>query len=186
MSSEKLSPEKWVDRYADYLYNYTIVRVNDHEIAQDIISETFLAGLRSKDNFKGEATERTWLVAILKRKIIDYYRKINSTKGQAEVSVSQIQFSDGETIEWLEEQVGNLGEKNAQELLENDELGVAIEECLGKINEKQAALFRMKTIEEMDTETICKELDITPSNLWVIIHRARKALAECLETKWLK
>jgi RNA polymerase sigma factor (sigma-70 family) len=78
MASEKLYPNTWVARYADYLYNYTIVRVNDHEVAQDLISETFLAGLKSKDNFKGEASERTWLISILKRKIIDHYRKKNS------------------------------------------------------------------------------------------------------------
>ena len=65
---ELLNPDKWVDKYADYLYNYTIVRVNDHIVAQDLISETFLAGLKSKKNFKGEATERTWLISILKRR----------------------------------------------------------------------------------------------------------------------
>lgn len=186
MSAIKLVPEKWVDRYADYLYNYTIARINDHETAQDIVSETFLAGLRSKDNFKGEASERTWLVAILKRKIIDYYRKNNSTKGKAEINISRTKSPDGETIHWLEEQVEDELTKNAHELMENEELGLAIDNCLERLNEKQAEIFRMKTIEGMDTEFICKELNITPSNFWVIIHRARKAMAECLETKWLK
>lgn len=59
MEKEKLQPTLWVDRYGDYLYNYTIARVNDHETAQDLISETFLSALGSRDNFKGEATERT-------------------------------------------------------------------------------------------------------------------------------
>lgn len=185
MSTVKLSPEKWVDRYADYLYNYTIVRVNDHEMAQDLVSETFLAGLRSMANFKGAASERTWLVAILKRKIIDYYRKKNSFKGQAEISMTQTTNSEGTKIDWLEEQVEDTGTKNIEERLENIELRRAIEKCLESINEKQATIFRMKTMEEMDTEAICKEMDITPSNLWVLIHRARKAMAECLETKWL-
>ena len=58
MSSKKLFPSTWVDRYSDYLYNYTIVRVNDHEIAQDLISETFLAGLKSAKNFKGDEGEK--------------------------------------------------------------------------------------------------------------------------------
>ena len=186
MSSEKLSPENWVDRYADYLYNYTIVRVNDHVIAQDLISETFLAGLKSKDNFKGEATERTWLVSILKRKIIDHYRKRNSKKGQAEVSMGTTLGKDGETLDWLEERVEDKGQQNILDSIENEELGQAILNCLDSINEKQATIFKMKTIEGMDTEIICKEFNITSSNLWVIIHRARKALAECLENNWLK
>ncbi len=184
MAKETLYPETWVDRYSDYLYNYTIVRVNDHEVAQDIISETFLAGLKSKDNFKGEATERTWLISILKRKIIDHYRKINSKKGKAEV---RINYNDADNEgDWLEEQVEDFSEKNAQESMENEELGLAILGCLDAINEKQAAIFKMKTIDGIDTETICNEYNITASNLWVIIHRARKALADCLETNWFK
>ena len=57
MPTHKLDPTKWVDKYSDYLFNYAIVRVNDREVANDLISETFLAGLNSKDNFEGRATE---------------------------------------------------------------------------------------------------------------------------------
>ena len=179
---EILNPEKWVDKYADYLYNYTIVRVNDHIVAQDLISETFLAGLKSKNNFKGEASERTWLISILKRKIIDYYRKINSNKGKAEVHIS---YRDEEAEgDWLEENAADPFDRTAEDRMENRELGLAILECLDKLPEKQATIFKMKTVENFDTEAICKEYDITPSNLWVIIHRARKSMVECLEKNW--
>ena len=184
MSSEKLYPNTWVARYADYLYNYTIVRVNDHEVAQDLISETFLAGLKSKDNFKGEASERTWLISILKRKIIDHYRKKNSRKGKAEVRMS---YSDEDAQgDWLEERIEDRFDKTAEDTLENEELGLAILICLDRLNEKQATIFKMKTIDGFDTEAICNEFNITPSNLWVIIHRARKSMADCLETNWFK
>ena len=179
---ELLNPDKWVDKYADYLYNYTIVRVNDHIVAQDLISETFLAGLKSKNNFKGEATERTWLISILKRKIIDYYRKINSNKGKAEVHITY--RDDDAEGDWLEENAADPFDKNAEDKMENEELGLAIFECLEKLPEKQAAIFKKKTIENMDTEAICKEYKITPSNLWVIIHRARKSMIDCLEKNW--
>ena len=133
-------------------------------------------------NFKGEASESTWLISILKRKIIDHYRKINSAKGKAEV---RINYSDAESEgDWLEEQVADPFDKTAEDKLENEELGDAIMNCLSKLPEKQATVFRMKTIEGLDTEFICKELDITPSNLWVIVHRARQAMADCLETNW--
>lgn len=182
MAEIRLEPEKWVDRYADYLFNYTIVRVNDRDVANDIISETFLAGLGSMKNFKGEASERTWLISILKRKIVDYYRKINSNKGKAEVKISS---PDGETEgEWLEEKVADLSDKSAEDIMENEELGLAILECMDQLPEKQAVIFKKKTIEGLDTETICNEFNITPSNLWVIIHRARTSLAKCLEKNW--
>lgn len=65
--------------------------------------------------------------------------------------------------------------------MENEELGVAILNCMDNLTEKQAQIFKMKTIDGFETETICKEFNITPSNLWVIIHRARTSLAKCLE-----
>lgn len=182
MAVNKIDPSKWVDKYSDYLFNFTIVRVNDRELAQDLISETFLAGLKSMKNFKGEATERTWLISILKRKIIDHYRKSNSRKGRAEI---KIQYNEDDNDgDWLEENAPDRFDKTAEDIMENEELGIAILECMENLPEKQAKIFKMKTIDGFDTEAICNEFNITPSNLWVIIHRARTTLAQCLEKNW--
>lgn len=184
MPNHQINPNRWIELYSDYLFNYTISRVNDREIAKDIIQDTFFAGLKSMKNFKGEASERTWLISILKRKIIDYYRKINSKKGQAEVRMTY--NTDENEGDWLEERVEDENYLNAQDILENTELGDAIYDCMSKLPERQATVFKMKTILNYETETICNELNITASNLWVIIHRARLALAECMEKHWFK
>lgn len=182
MPNHQIDPNNWIALYSDYLFNYTISRVSDRDIAQDLVQDTFLAGLKSMNNFKGEASERTWLISILKRKIIDYYRKINSNKGKAEV---RINYKDDESEgDWLEERVADPFDKTAEDNMQNSELGDAIHNCLGKLPEKQADVFKMKTILNYETEAICNELNITPSNLWVIIHRARTAMADCLETNW--
>jgi len=184
MPKHQLDPNKWIDRYADYLFNYTITRVSNRDIAEDLVQETFFSGLKSAVNFKGEASERTWLVSILKRKIIDHYRKINSNKGKAEV---RINYSEGESEgDWLEERVADPFDRNAESTLENQELGLAIHNCLEKLPKKQADIFKMKTIQNFDTEAICNEFNISASNLWVIIHRARTALAGCLDETWFK
>ena len=182
METSLIDPEKWIDKYSDYLFNYTIVRVNDREVTNDLISETFLAALKSQKNFKGESTERTWLISILKRKIIDYYRRINSAKGQAEVKLTP--RGDEDEGDWLEEKVPDTSGSSAEDIIENRELGLAILSCLEQLNEKQADIFKMKTIEGVETEAICNEYNISPSNLWVIIHRARTSLAKCLEENW--
>lgn len=182
MSNHQLNPNNWIDLYSDYLFNYTITRINDRELAKDLVQETFYAGLKSMKNFKGEANERTWLVSILKRKIIDQYRRQNSKKGKAEVRMTYV--SDDEEGDWLEERVPDELNLNAQANLENEELGDAIYKCMEKLTPKQAEVFKMKTILNYETETICNELNITPSNLWVIIHRARQTLTECLEDNW--
>ena len=181
----KLIPEKWVDRYGDYLFNFTISRVNDPIMAQDLVSETFLAGLKSAHRFKGNSTERTWLISILKRKIIDYYRKINSNKGKSEVRMSYLSSSDQEG-DWMEEQAADLRNPNVEDMIEQRELGDALGECIACLPERYATIFVQKTIDNLETETICKEHNITASNLWVIIHRARVQLMECLNNKWHK
>lgn len=183
MTSNQLNPDKWVDLYADYLFNYAVSRVSTAEIAKDLVQETFLAGLKSAKNFKGEAAERTWLIAILKRKVIDHYRKINSKKGKAEVRMNYSSSSDSEG-DWLEEQVADPFSSFENSTIENEELGLAIHECISKLPKKQALVFKMKTLQGISTEDICNELDINPSNLWVMIHRARTALMDCLNKNW--
>ncbi|AJR02496.1 sigma-70 family RNA polymerase sigma factor [Siansivirga zeaxanthinifaciens] len=183
MSNNLINPNNWIDLYSDYLFNYTIVRVNDKEIAEDLVQETFFAGLKSMKNFKGEASERTWLISILKRKIIDHYRKTNSKKGKAEIRITYNENNESEG-DWLEENVSDPFDKTAEDTMVNNELGEAIFNCLTKLPKKQAVIFKMKTIEGIETEDICNELNITASNLWVIIHRARTAMADCLKENW--
>lgn len=182
-TKHSLDPDKWVASYSDYLFNYTITRVNNEEIAKDLVQETFFSGLKSMKNFQGKASERTWLVSILKRKIIDYYRKINSKKGKAEVRMNF--YSDGDHEgEWIEERAPNTWSNDADKGIENDELKNALTYCIDKLPEKYGVVFRMKTIQGFETEEICKDLDISPSNLWVIIHRARTQLRRCMEDNW--
>ena len=184
-AKHSLNPNNWIDAYADYLFNYTITRVNNADIAKDLVQDTFLAGLKSAKNFKGEASERTWLVSILKRKIIDYYRKINSKKGKAEVRMNFYQDGENEG-NWIEDRVPQSWENASEKNIENEELKNQIESCIDKLPQKYGMVFRLKTIENFGTEEICKELGITSSNLWVMIHRARTQLRKCMEDNWFK
>jgi RNA polymerase sigma-70 factor (ECF subfamily) len=183
IKKHNLNPNKWVNLYADYLFNYSINRVDDHDLAKDLVQETFFSGLKGQSNFRGQASERTWLISILKRKIIDYYRKINSAKGKKEIRVNF--YANGENKgSWIEERVpvswGNSADKN----LENQELKVALDNCINNLPEKYRMIFLLKTIQNYETDEICNELEITASNLWVIMHRARQQLRRCLEDNW--
>lgn len=180
-----LKPDLWVDRYADYLYNYALHRISDPELARDLVQETFFAGLKSATNFQGNSSERTWLVAILKRKIIDQYRKANSAKGKAEVKMKFREDSAAAT-DWLEERVSNPVTSQDQDPFENEELALALQECIGRLNPRQRQAFILKTIEGKDTKVICNALQIKPSNLWVMVHRARVALMSCLNETWFR
>lgn len=181
----KLAPNTWVYHYADYLYNYAIARVNNSEVAKDLVQETFLAGIKSAKNFLGNSTEKTWLVSILKRKVVDHYRKINSKKGQAEVRMNFYQSGEYEG-DWIEERAPQSWQSTSDSAMENEELKVQLEKCINSLPEKYAMVFRMKTIQEFETQEICKELEISTSNLWVMIHRSRTQLRKCLEEHWFR
>ena len=145
-----LKPGTWIEEYADYLYHYAIVRLNDHDLANDLIQETFFSGLRSTKNFKGFATERTWLVSILKRKIIDYYREVNSEKGRSEVRISLYEDT---------EQESPLLEKHALQNYENEvEKRIESAELLRQIDDKS---FTPKTCQGISHESHSRVRDRT-------------------------
>jgi len=188
-----LEPQQWMERYGDYLFNFALVRVNDPEKAEDLVQETFLAGLKGKDRFMGKSSERTWLTSILKRKIIDLYRKQYSSR-ESSLDAYEIDPSDGDFYRpedpfkghWLEGKGPNSYSLLPEGDLEQEELTRFIRLCIERLPPQLAAAFIMKMIDEEDSDLICKELGITPSNLWVMLHRARLRMRDCLEQSWLK
>ena len=138
-----LDPNKWIDLHSDYLFNYTITRVDNEELAKDIVQETFFSGLKAMKNFRGQAAERTWLISILKRKIIDYYRKINSNKGKAEVKMNF--YAEGDRKgSWIEERVPRTWDNEAEKNIENIELKQALDNCIQHLPEKYRTVFFIK------------------------------------------
>jgi len=177
-------PSAWVDQYGDYLYTYARYRVNSTEVAEDLVQETFVAALKGLDSFQGKSTEKTWLVSILKRKIIDHYRKQNRSREEPDPSHSSPFIAEGpdrgkwnpnqRPREWPDDPSG----------MDRETFYRVLEMCLSLLPEKWSGVFRLKTLEELTTEQVCKELGITASNFWVIMHRARLRLRDCFEKNW--
>jgi len=188
-----LDPQLWLERYGDYLFNYAVVRVNDRGKAEDLVQETFLAALKGRDRFRGESAERTWLTSILKRKIIDTYRKKYSS-GETAVGKHGETIFDGDFYSneepfkghWLEGKGPNSYTLLPEGQMEQEELMKFIRLCIENLQPQQASAFIMRMIDEEDTDTICKELGISTSNLWVMLHRARLKMRACLEKHWMK
>jgi len=186
-----LQPSSWVDKYADYLFNFAVVRISDPEQAADLVQDTFLSALKAKNSFQGKSSEKTWLTSILKRKIIDSYRKRKSTKESSlddyEQSINDSKFfnNDGPFKgHWKDESKPHSNSLMPEGEIENSELREIIEKCISLLPENLGAVFIMKMIDDASSEEICKELDITASNVWVMMHRARLRLRSCIETNW--
>ncbi|GAA4099835.1 sigma-70 family RNA polymerase sigma factor [Mucilaginibacter panaciglaebae] len=182
-----INPHKWVDNYADYLYAYALSRINDEEQARDLVQEVFLAALEKADHFEGRSSERTWLTAILKNKIIDIYRKRspglnNKTSKTDDKTYDDFFYEDGH---WREEHwPKELGVED-QDPLHNKELNRVLQQCMQKLPALWLAVFTMKHMEEESSENICKQLKVTSANFWVIIHRAKLNLRACLQKNWI-
>jgi RNA polymerase sigma-70 factor (ECF subfamily) len=182
-------PHQWVVNYADYLYAYTITRVDDEEVARDLVQETFLAALERLNSFEGRSTERTWLTAILKNKIIDVYRKKasglvnigNKATGEAE----PVEFFDPADGHWRESHRPQEFARPADDPLLSKEFQIALRNCMRTLPALWLAVFTMKHMDDVATEAICNELSVTAANFWVIIHRTKVNLRACLQKNWI-
>ena len=185
------SPDTWVDLHGDYLYRCAMLRVRDAEVAQDIVQETLLAALQARHSFAGQSAERTWLVGILKHKVIDYIRRASREKPFESLERMSAE-DDGDAAcfdtggHWLNAHVGPADwECDPRKLTENSQFWEVLRYCLERLPERTALVFSLKEVDGVDSDEVCKVLNLTPSNLWVLLHRARSRLRECFETQWL-
>jgi len=193
MQAAVLNPHQWVALYADYLYNYAFTRLGNEEQARDLVQETFLAALERTEQFKGNSSERTWLTAILKYKIIDVYRKRNSGLHTERIEGEpEREFFETDSGHWKAEYAPRAFGGGAPDtfgvedpdLLTNKELRSVLQNCLQKLPALWLSVFTMKHIDEEATAVICEALKVTPSNFWVIIHRAKINLRACIQKAW--
>lgn len=182
-------PHQWVNKYADYLYGYAITRVNDEELARDLVQETFLAALEKAEKFEGRSSESTWLIAILKNKIIDVYRKKSSGLLKRQEALTEPQdpddFFEADDGHWKVQYQPKAFGLEAYNPLLGKEFNYILKQCMEKLPSLWLSVFTMKHMDEETTETICSELKVTSSNYWVIIHRAKVNLRACLQKNWI-
>ena len=193
-SINQLAPEQWVERYADYLYSYAYSRIAKEQVAEDLVQDTFFAALRARDTYRQTASEKTWLVSILKHKIIDYYRK-KSTQNELNIfdrplkedDKSSGNFENRDFLNnghWTDSAAPHAWKKTFETSVDSDEFYSIYKQCMSKLPERWAAAFTMKNMDDMDTDEICKELGVTSSNYWVIMHRAKLQLRSCMQKNW--
>lgn len=184
--SNVINPREWVNIHADYLYAYAVARVNDEELARDLVQETFLAALERLDKFEGRSSERTWLTAILKHKVLDVYRKKSGASSFVRVdgvAEDHDHFEAGNG-HWKEEHLPRAFGIEQYDELANKEFENILRQCMKKLPALWFSVFTMKHMDELKTEVICGQLKLSPSNFWVIIHRAKVNLRACLQKNW--
>jgi len=169
-----------------YLLRFARLQLRNDAWAEDAVSETILAALAKPQAFEARSQLKTWLVGILKHKIIDHYRKHRREVLSEDLGLHQV--AEGTSIDpkghW------KLGQSewitNPVKAYQRREFWAALNACVEKLNPRHKQVFVLRELQDHDAEAICKDLGITDNNLWVMLHRARLQLKQCLETNWLR
>lgn len=178
-------PRGWVDRHGDSLYRFALARVRRPDVAEDLVQEALLAAWRGRAEFAGGASERTWLTAILKRKVIDWLRRRVRDRGAASPDEPD-GFAAGLFTRRGEWRVppGRWHRDDPSGPAERAEFWAVLHACAGTLPARLHAVFALRYLDGAGGEAICQELGLTPTNLWALLHRARLRMWRCLSARW--
>jgi len=178
---------EWVNLYSDKLYSWAFHKTSNKEIAEDLVQETFLAAFKSVSNFKNDSQPHTWLFSILNNKIIDYYRKsaknIEQSIEDEAISLKSTNSLFDNNGNWERTSTFS-GESSDEHLLDNQDFNLILQNCIGKLPVNWKLAIELKYQQDIKASEICKELNITSSNYWQMIHRAKLQLKICIEKNW--
>lgn len=182
MKNKQLSD--WVETYVTELFNWAYFKVSDTDLAKDLVQDTFLAAAEKIESFKSESSPKTWLFSILNHKIIDYYRK----KVHQPLSIEKSNFLNffDTNGSWQLDKKPNDWHKEEKHLLDDSGFQEVLKKCLDALPDKWSTCVKLKYLMDKNGEEICQELDIAPTNMWQIIHRAKLQLRDCVENNWFK
>jgi len=185
-STVKPNPSTWVDEHGDVLYRFALLRVRDPHVAEDLVQDTFIAALEGLAGFQGGSSVRTWLIGILKHKILDQFRK--NSREIAAADLSALEESEDETFNRLEQwrHAPSVWRETPERLMENQEFWKVFLMCMDHLPESLRRAFALRELDGLKTEEVCKHLEITATNFWVILHRARTRLRNCLDSNWFR
>jgi RNA polymerase sigma-70 factor, ECF subfamily len=178
------------EAHRGYLLKFALMQLRDPHLAEDAVQETLLAAVTGGQTFEGRSSVKTWLTGILKHKIIDIQRRQARETPLADAIHTE---ADRETDEfdalfrqrddhW---ETGPRDWGDPERTLENKRFWVVFESCASAMSAGIARVFMMRELQGLTTEDICKELGISTTNCWVMLHRARMALRLCLEQRWI-
>jgi len=176
---------RWLTDYGDDLLVYALSRVQDRDVAEDLVQETYLAAFQGMHQFEERSSARTWLIGILRHKVADFFRR----KSRQETRVRNTNHGDAPADELFNEQgfwrtTPQRWSPDPSTALENEEFWRVFDECRAKLPPAVAITFVLRELDQLETDEICATLNISQTNFSVRMHRARAALRACLEQNW--
>lgn len=181
----QLNPESWIRDYQEYLVNYARKKVSDQGIAEDLVQDTFLSVWAARERFHGSCSEKTWLVGVLRNKIIDHYRRTSRRPLMMESDLESYAKDDsGFSEAWMDRHAVASDRFNPAKNTERFEFIQQLDEGIALLPDLSGKAFRMREIQGLSTDEITTSLNISKSNLWVLIHRAKSGLQQHFNGLW--
>ena len=173
----------WVDTYGDTLFRYVRLRVRDDATAEELVQETFLAALQGLKNFSGQSSFGTWLVGILKHKLIDHLRRQGREKSAEMDDDSAVNGMFNSFEHWTSMATPHAWRSSPEELAQQADTQRALRLCMEALPGRYREVFVMRVMDGVGTDEMCKILQLNRNNLYMMLHRARLRLRACLESK---
>lgn len=177
---------EWVRLYTRELFVWTLQRVSDHQLAEDLVQDTFLAASENLHSFHRNSQPKTWLIGILKNKIADYYRRMLRSGIEQPLSGADPAGYFVENGHWIRDARPHHWEQEPDQLTNDPAFNRIFDDCIDHLPTAMRACIRLKFLDEKKGEEICQELGISDTNYWQLIRRAKLQLRACLETNWFR
>jgi RNA polymerase sigma-70 factor (ECF subfamily) len=174
-------PARWLEEYGDALYRYALSRLRRPHEAEEMVQETLLTALQNRSDFQGRSHPRSWLLGIMRHKILTRLRLAARTAPQADVDDLDTWFNA--RGKWRQAPA-RWGDPAA--LAERNDFWRVVRRCLARLPARMAEAFTLRTLDDLAPGDVCEELAISSANFWVLLHRARLSLVRCLDLHWFK
>ncbi len=174
--------------HRDALYRYALLQLRDATLAEDLVQATFLSALQARASFRGDSSLRTWLIGILKRKVIDYFR----AQSRDAIAIPDLAAGNESDEDFLDRVFASNDRwvtrpqawSDPDQALDQEEFWLVLETCMRAVPGIAGRAFLLRELVGLEAEEICKDLEISRSNYWVLMHRARIRLRDCLDKRW--
>jgi len=178
-------PSRWVDEHGDALFRYAMSRLGDRMEAEDLVQDTFLAALQAQSRFRGASSPRTWLIGVLRHKLVDHFRRSGRQQLLEDAGTLAAEADAAFDVRgrWIHKP-GRWEASVPTAGVEREEFWRILEACVEGVPGRSGEAFTLRVLCGLPAQDVCKVLSVQSTNLWVLLHRARRKLRDCLERTW--
>jgi len=142
--------------------------------ADDIVQEAWIAAISALPNFEHRSSLKTWLVRITVNKAYSYIRQTRREVSLDGLSDAQdpLQHAFDDSNHWVSPWE-SWTDDSPDKLLEAHVLKECLERHLDNLPQGQRMVMTLTDFSGLSSEEVCNNLQISASNLRVLLHRAR-------------